>query len=328
MKRPAWAETAAFASCWSHLELVAKLGVAYPAQCLRAMAEARVIKIDRPQIDALPLDLETLKEDEEGRKLLDYRSLEKRWRGVRNPFPVTFLDLSEAEVPMFLNDTRATAALVIDSDQLSRFDLEPLTAPASAAPLIVPFLHYPDGRPGEPIGVAVLPGVGGEGITGLDLADWEAQGQERFENVLRDGVSLAERAVTCLAWLMSFNVELVEAPLSPRQRKRELDKGRQIALTVQVKQATRAGSSPSSGERANYSHRFETRGHFRHHFEVKPDGSPNKTFASCFQKDPSRALEIDGKPCFRFWIPPFVKGPRDKPFVPKIRLTREDPAPE
>jgi hypothetical protein len=322
LKRPAWAETAAFANCWSHLEMVAKLGSTYPGQCLRALAEARVIKIDRDQIDALPLDLEVLKEDEGGRKFLDYRTLKSRWLAVKNPFPVTFLDLSEAQIPMFLNDTLATAALLIDPSELGRFDLEPSSTPA--APLVLPFLHYPEGRPGEPIGIGVFPDPDGEGITGLDLDTWELHGEDRFRKVLEDGVALSERAVTCMAWLMSYNIELVEAPLSPRQRKRELAKGREIALTVHVKQTKRGPTASGSDARANYSHRFETRGHFRHLFELKPDGSPSKTYAACLRKDPSRLLEVAGKPCFRFWVPPFVKGPSDKPFVPKIRLAGED----
>lgn len=310
MRRPAWAETAAFANCWSHLEMVGKLGDPFAEQWLRAMSVSRVIKIEREQIDALPLDLDVLKEDEEGRKFLDYRVLRERWLGIRNPFPVTFLDLSEAQIPMFLNETVATAALVIDPSELSRFDLEPSSPPE--APMLLPFLHFPEGRPGEPIGIGLFPDPGGEGVTGLDLADWEASGEARFRKALEDGVALAERAVTCLAWLMSFNVELVEAPLSPRQRKRELAKGREIALTVRVRQGKRSAGSEPSGKQAGYSHRFETRGHFRHHFEQKPDGSPSKTFAACLRTNPSRLVEINGKPCFRFWVPPFVKGPADK----------------
>jgi hypothetical protein len=320
MKRPAWAETAAFANCWSHLELVGKLGQEYPTRCLRALTEARVIKIDRPQIDALPLDLDVIDEDG-GRKLLDYRALAERWAQVRPPFPVTFLDLSEAEVPMFLNDTFATAALVIDADRLAGFDLEPETP--SGFPLLIPFLHYPEGRPGEPIGVAVVAGSDGRSITGLDLADWEAKGMDRFQRVIEDAVALSERAITCLAWLMSFNVELVEAPLSRRQRERELAKGREIALTVQIRQSRRSAATEPGEGKADYSHRFETRGHFRHHFETKADGTANRVYASCVAKDPTRLIEVDGKPCFRFWVPPFVKGPLDKPFVPKLRLSSD-----
>jgi hypothetical protein len=326
MRRPAWAEAAAFANCWSHLELVAKLGQEYPRHCLPALAEARVIKIDRAQIDALPLDLEVL-EDDGGRKLLDYRALAERWRQVRLPFPVTFVDLSEAEVPMFLNDTRATAALVIDADRLAGFRIQPSELPSS--PLLIPFIHYPEGRPGEPIGVAVAAGSDGRSITGLDLSDWEAKGNDRFQRVVEDGVALAERAITCLAWLMSFNVELVEAPLSRRQRERELAKGREIALTVQIRQGRRSVPAGSGGGRADYSHRFETRGHFRHHFETKTDGTANQIFASCLAKDPTRLIEVDGRPCFRFWVPPFVKGPEDKPFVPKLRVSSDSaPNPE
>jgi hypothetical protein len=321
MRRPAWAETAAFANCWSHLEQVGKLGQEYPEQCLRALAEARVIKIDRVQIDALPLDLEVLEEKQDGRKFLDYRTLAERWSQVRIPFPVTFLDLSEAEVPMFLNDTLATGALVIDADHLAEFGLEP--SEPSGFPLLIPFLHYPEGRPGEPIGVGVAPGSDGRSITGLDLAGWEARGQDRFQRAVEDGVALSERAITCLAWLMSFNIELVEAPLSRRQRDRELAKGREIALTVQVRQSKRSVVSDPGRGRADYSHRFETRGHFRHHFETKPDGTANQVYASCLAKDPKRLIEVDGRPCFRFWVPPFVKGPVDKPFVPKLRLSSD-----
>jgi hypothetical protein len=122
---------------------------------------------------------------------------------------------------------------------------------------------------------------------------------------------------------MSFNVELVEAPLSRRQRERELAKGREIALTVQIRHSKRSAAAEPGEGKADYSHRFETRGDFRHHFEKKADGTANQVYASCVAKDPTRLIKVDGKPCFRFWVPPFVKGPVDKPFVPKLRLSSD-----
>jgi hypothetical protein len=169
------------------------------------------------------------------------------------------------------------------------------------------------------VATAVLDGK--EGITGVDLAGWEQEyGNERLRGVLTDATALSERAIAALAWLQSFNVELIQAPLSRRQRERELKKGREIALTVQVRQARRYTSTSNSSGTANYSHRFETRGHYKHYFETKANGEPSKTFERCHARDSSRIVVIDGKPCFRFWVQPFVKGPADKPFVPKIRV--------
>jgi hypothetical protein len=45
------------------LELAATLGQDYPTQCLRPLAEVRVIKIDRAYIDALPPDLDVMEGD-------------------------------------------------------------------------------------------------------------------------------------------------------------------------------------------------------------------------------------------------------------------------
>lgn len=130
-----------------------------------------------------------------------------------------------------------------------------------------------------------------------------------------------------LTWLQSYNVELVDAPLSPRQRERELKKGRQIALTVQVRQSKAYTSAQARGEgRRPLSHRTDWRGHYAREFEVKPDGSPNKNFPRYMRKRPDDVITVDGRACFQKWIPPHVRGPRDAVYVPKVRVVSQQEA--
>ncbi|HYJ22609.1 MAG TPA: hypothetical protein VEW07_11385 [Solirubrobacterales bacterium] len=177
----------------------------------------------------------------------------------------------------------------------------------------------------EAAGVRVLPGVLSWStfpnlrVSGLgpEVKDPDLYGPEV---IAAENLAAAERIVAALQWLQSFNVDLVEAKPSRQERRAVERAGGQIALTVQVKQTKRYTSASQTNGKANYSHRFETRGHYKHHFELKADGEPSKTFAACHRKDPSRLITVDGKPCFRFWVPPFVTGPMDKPFVPKVRV--------
>lgn len=72
----------------------------------------------------------------------------------------------------------------------------------------------------------------------------------------------------------------------------------------------------------DFSHRFERRGHFKHHWELTPEGRPNPIFAAAKREKPEKILEIDGRPCVRIWASPTVVGPEDKPLVIKRRVVR------
>lgn len=189
-------------------------------------------------------------------------------------------------------------------------------------PLIFPFVELPDHQPIMDSFVFASPkGWLGRGLT-EELEPFLRKSGATDADI-RHGQSMradvAELVAQALFFVNSFNVELVQGEASRQERRAAERKDGQIALTVQVRQTKRYTSTSQTNGAANYSHRFETRGHYKHYFEAKPDGTPSKVFERCHTKDPSRVVTVNGKPCFRFWVPPFVKGPADKPFVPKVR---------
>lgn len=72
----------------------------------------------------------------------------------------------------------------------------------------------------------------------------------------------------------------------------------------------------------DYSHRFERRGHFKHHWELTPEGKTNPIFAAAQRDKPEKIIQVDGRPCVRIWTPSTVVGPEDKPLIIKRRVVR------
>lgn len=69
-------------------------------------------------------------------------------------------------------------------------------------------------------------------------------------------------------------------------------------------------------ETRDWSHRWEVRGHFKH-FRKGP----------VFERHPERRITTHiGDEFVRIWCPPHVKGPQDKPLVPKLRTVQESAA--
>lgn len=118
-----------------------------------------------------------------------------------------------------------------------------------------------------------------------------------------------------LAMLESANVELVDSPV-------QYHRGHVAHGTpkydVYIRQAKRRLGQQTLGE-ARYSHRFEVRGNFAHHFEETAAGTPNRLFERWSLERPEKVIQIGGQPCIRIWRPPYVKGPEDMPLIPKIR---------
>lgn len=317
-KRPAWAAAGSFANAWSWLEQKDPLrDYGYAdfdrRSLLKALAAARPICIPPEQSLVIPPSSATRPHE-----------VGEAQAALRLPFSSVYLDAGRRRIGTVLDFT-VDGVIAIEDGLLVGDD----GRRKSRGTMLAVFGHTkPDGfSAGRVVHIGTTvhdPTAGGfaaSTVYGQSLA--AALGRPREEFVEGFQMLLKESARACIGlfdWLQSFNVELVEAPLSPRQRERELKKGRQIALTVQVKQSKRYTSRSQTNGKANYSHRFETRGRYNHHFEEKADGTPNKVFAACLRKDPSRLLTVDGKPCFRFWQPPFVTGPTDKPFVPKVRV--------
>lgn len=119
-----------------------------------------------------------------------------------------------------------------------------------------------------------------------------------------------------LILLESANVELVESSLQYPRGHIAQDN---IRYEILVKPSKNRYKRRDDTQPANYSHRFEVRGNFAHHYETKPDGTENQLFTKWSMERPEKIIEREGRPCIRIWRPPYVKGPSDKPLVPKIR---------
>jgi hypothetical protein len=298
VKRPAWAAAGSFASAWSSFE---RRGI--PTDDL---ALSRPITLTGEQVAALPV-LQS--------------PVGTAFTETPLPFPTVYLDLGapEAHVPFDLSNPEVGLIKILPQAVL----ISDLPFEKGEKRHFATWINQ-DGRV-HFAGHGYMDGTPGDEI----LRCWEfvspnskATGEAawRLKNLGERTVQLVlEKALAVFGWMQSYNVELVETPLSPRQRKREVAKGRQIALTVEVKQSKRYTSASQSSGSANYTHRFETRGHYAREFELKDDGTPNKNFARYMQKRPDDVIVVDGRACFQKWIPPHVKGPFDKPFVPKVR---------
>lgn len=310
MKRPAWAASPGFPLCWAALERRGK------TDQLLDMAAARVVVFPVEQLNALPQTPESL----------EFYEVTESWT---NP------------------DTRAkiTAENIETDGSLDKLMAVLTRLKAMPVPFGSVFLDCGGYDPGIPVyhdhkeanlllrGMLVIEGELPLGFwlprsSGLVLTDdhreelsaWTKLGISDVKWLRGQCGRISEdRTLAILDFLQSVNVEVVESPMKVQAREREIKKGREIALTVQVKQSKRRVSKQSEN-RADFSHRFEVRGHYTHHFETKPDGTPNKVFERYSRLHPEKVLTIQDQPCVRFWTPPFVKGPIDKPFVPKVRV--------
>jgi hypothetical protein len=114
-------------------------------------------------------------------------------------------------------------------------------------------------------------------------------------------------ACGALMVLESANVDLVPTAGPP---KGHVAHGRPH-YSVSIKQPTRRTMRRNAEPvERDWSHRWEVRGHFKHYGEDTPVGRSN----------PGRIIETSthGR-CVRIWCPPHVKGPSDKPLIPKVR---------
>lgn len=125
------------------------------------------------------------------------------------------------------------------------------------------------------------------------------------------GCDSAEIIAAVLYMLESANVELVDAPATRQERRAVERKGGRVALAVRVRPPKKRPRQDDDRRHIDFSHRFEVRGHYKH-FPVGTklaDSRPDK----CVDH-PTLGR------CRRIWCPPFVKGPEDKPLIPKVRV--------
>lgn len=131
----------------------------------------------------------------------------------------------------------------------------------------------------------------------------------------------------CLTLLECANVELAEAA---EQHPRGHKAHGAIRYTVQVRPSGKRYAKKDNPGTVNYSHRFERRGHFKHHLRLKPDGEDNRLFARWSELHPERVIPHPktGEPCIRLWTPPTIVGPEHLPFIPKRREVQPTAASE
>lgn len=335
--RPAWAAAPRFNACWAGMESAARVrrgtqaGTALRFLLRDWLSRAQVVTIEKEQAEVLPMPEKTATplepSVEEACRVVEQHSGDdcsvrdmfevQAWTAhlfdsLPLPFEPLFLDLGGVETDLTYPNG---AAGLIQGCFLSRGDSGLLGGEDDIRGMV--FLRNPAGSqttawPGVSLG-EIEHGGNGDAFAHLDNAGNWSQCHAALSCL---GY---QTAAAVLLWLESVNVEIVETPMKPKRRKRQIEKGRQIALTVSIKQSKRRSDSAAGGHR-DYSHRFEVRGHYKHHFEEKPNGDLNKVFERYANKHPDKVLNIQGQRCVRFWTPPYVKGPGDKPLVPKVRV--------
>jgi hypothetical protein len=122
-----------------------------------------------------------------------------------------------------------------------------------------------------------------------------------------DGFLASLVCAGALVFLESANVDLVDAVPLPKGHRAFGIPHHEVVIRQQKRRLIypedHAPDSP------DWSHRWEVRGHFKH-FRTGPT----------FEKNPDRRIAgVDGDQFVRIWCPPHVKGPEDKPLIPKLR---------
>lgn len=139
------------------------------------------------------------------------------------------------------------------------------------------------------------------------------EAKERYENDLRIAGQEAVGIVNVVgAWLASTNVDLGDMPLSRQVRRGAVRAGRQIPKVIHVKRRQRRKHNSATEHSVGYSHRFEVRAHFQHH---------NRGPIWNAWKDTDKVFDHpDIGPCVQVWNPGCIKGPNEKPLIPKLRI--------
>lgn len=160
-----------------------------------------------------------------------------------------------------------------------------------------------------PVGAEVIGELGG---ASSDLATHLASAEGKAALVAGWGAMLlaaAARALAALSILEAQEVEIVEAPIETRDRRRAEKRGWNIAKMVVVRPSKKyLHAKPPSGEEARYSHRFWVRAHVKH-FSLG-------TRTADARPDLCKPCHRCGT-CRRVNTPAFIKGPPDRPLVPK-----------
>jgi hypothetical protein len=284
-----------YGSCWTALNESAAGDI-----IIDALARARVIQIDKDQVEALPFQPYT------------YADVGVWLSRINPPFPEVFLDLGGASMmPMFVDLeilgvlVRGTNEWPLSGPPVSEgIHLIPFFRNIHTRQLIVPGVAFPGAA--NVVDESGLPTVGLS--TGRFVPVADAQ-YDMFGLMIGDGATVSCRV---LAFLESANLELREARLSKKRLRAARRNQSQIALTVYIRSSSRSERAEAPGTRREFSHRFEVRGHY-------------KLFAATSKmglKRPELLSWVPERQGFfrRVWCPPFIVGPPDKPLIPKRRV--------
>lgn len=296
MRRPAWAAAGSFTEAWRYTDWAAReSSVAVHRELGRAvqigLGRANVITVDRAQSEALP--------DPNG----TYEESAKAFCDLRLPFDPLFLSTGGASLDRFDPPAEFLGALITTTGPGQMLEDGVLNGEWDGRQILIyPFVGL-GGHGGVSVrtvmDAVVFPGPSGWNRFGvMEVIEDEllASGVtvpeiEQGKTMAADAAHLACRV---LVFLNSINVELVESEVSRQERRAVQRSGGRISLTVQVRKSRRAPSQGEVQRARKYSHRFETRGHYKHHFELKPDSTPNKVFERYATLHPEKVLTIEG----------------------------------
>jgi len=310
---PEWAAAGTFAEVWRTCTEVTNAPVdaarIYAGMALRGLAAAHVVTTTAEQVEALPAF------DSYG----DSAALATRYRP---PFDPLFISLDHAPMPRFGSghDMFALGALIgrpppqIDGWDQSYPTIWPFVRVRTQTVVPTFLIAWPSSSDDSPSGfgwdihdcLTTLDDL----ARGMNLAPDEADRLAREHQTI--ALDVAEMAYSVLFLLDSANVELVEGSPNRQERRAVERRGGRVALTVRVSSPKRRPRDDHDQRKhIDYSHRFEVRGHYKHF----PRGT------RLADHDPSNIKPCPRcNECRRIWCPPFVKGPEDKPLIPKVRV--------
>lgn len=290
IRKPQWHHCPAFSHAWDELRSIA-LDPRTSEEELRGviglcreMGTARVIKLHSAQLAPLQQKVDRIEAEGQG---MCFDLIEGR-----APFPYTFVEV--------VGGDDFVRGVLISQDH---------------GTVVTPFLWNPQacdwycgisGRPSSEMAADGRPVVETwawrrhSGTDDVRLAAGE---------IMSDAVGVA---AAVLVLVNCANIDLAGETLSRQSRRSAASKGEQIALAIRLRRGGR--STGGSGAAIDWSHAWEVGGHFQHH-------GRGPVYENC--KDPKKRITLpDGSEVVRVWVPPYIKGPADKPLVAKVRDAR------